>query len=168
MVPKRAFSALKSSSTCKKLEGPEELHLDMQQLVGERKVMPKRECPTLKSPPAGTRLDKSGELHPVMQQTAMDGFSHPDCTKSTNQGRNYYFQADVKVNSKTTTPQVTVRLVARLPVSRQQQGITLWSNKQNKQFDVDRCFRHGDDRVMLSILCASFCFCLSVIFLDFQ
>ena len=68
---KRAFPALKSPSACKGLEGPKELHLEMQQTVDEGKVMPKRECSALKSSPAGTRLDKAGELHPVLQQTAV-------------------------------------------------------------------------------------------------
>ena len=67
VVPKRAFPAMKSPSACKGLEGPEQLHLEMQRTVDEGKVLPKRECPALKPPPAGTMLDKSGELHPVIQ-----------------------------------------------------------------------------------------------------
>ncbi|CAM9426231.1 unnamed protein product [Ascophyllum nodosum] len=92
VVPKRGCSALKSPSACKGLEGPEELHLEVQQTVEESKIMPKHVCSALKSSPADTRLDKSGELHPLMQQIAVDGFSHADCTRSTYQGGNTLFK----------------------------------------------------------------------------
>ena len=102
VVPKRAFPALKSPSACKGLEGLGELHLEMQQIVDQGKVMLKRECPALKSPPADVRLDKSVELHPLMQQVAVGGFSRADCTRSTDQAGNLSFQADIRVNTKTT------------------------------------------------------------------
>ena len=69
----------------------------------------------------------------------MDGVSHADCTRSTDQAGALNFQADVGKDSE-TTPQVTVRRVARLPMSRQQQRMIAWSNEQNKQFDPGRCF----------------------------
>ena len=91
-VPTRVLPALKSPLARMGLEEPEELHLDMQQTVDEGKVMPKSECPVLKSPPAGTRLDKSGELYPVMKQTPVDGFSHADCSSSTDKGESFFFK----------------------------------------------------------------------------
>ena len=103
------------------------------------KAAPKRGFSVLKSTPAGTRWDKSGELHPVMQEIAVDAFSHVECTRSTGHAGNFSFQTHVGENPK-TTPQVSVRQVTRLPMSRKQQRMIAWSNDQNKQFGPGRCF----------------------------
>ena len=47
-MSKCAFLALKLPSAWWGLQGPEELHLKMQQTVDKDKVVPKRECPALK------------------------------------------------------------------------------------------------------------------------
>ena len=111
----------------------------MQQTVGEGKVISKREYPALKSPPVRTRLDKSRELASSCDTAnrCSNGFSRADCTRSTDQGGNLYFQADVGVVLELTTAQAAVRQIARLPMSRQQQRMIVGSNEQNKQF----CFK---------------------------
>ena len=70
------------------------------------------------------------------------------------------------MNPEPTTAQVTVRLVARLPMGRQQ--MIAGSNEQNKQFDPGKCFCRGASRFVFCILYATFCFCLSAIFLCFS
>ena len=85
----------------------------------ESKVVPKHAFPALKSPPADTKFDKSRELHAVMKQTAVNGFSRANCTRSTNQGEHFFFQADVRMDPETTT-QVAARQFMKLPMAWQQ------------------------------------------------
>ena len=56
-----------------------------QVLGGEGKVAPKRECPVLEATLAGTGLERPRQLHLEMRQTAVDGFSHADDTRSFKQ-----------------------------------------------------------------------------------
>ena len=83
-------------------------------LGGKGKMMPKRKCPVLKPPPTGTRLGIPGESHPEMQQLRIRG-------KFTFSSRRW-------VNPETTS-QVTARQLAKLPMIRQQGGVTAWSTE---------------------------------------
>ena len=92
-----------------------EIQLERAQgLVGKGKMMPKRKCPVLKPPPAGTRLGIPGESHPEMQQLRIRG--------------KFTFSSKRRVNPETTS-QVTARQLAKLPMIRQQGGVTAWSTE---------------------------------------
>ena len=76
---------------------------------------------------AGTNIDR--------QQTAVDGFSLADGTRSSKQRGAFYFQAAYWIIFEETTSQVTARQeFARLPMSRQQRQVEMITEK-NKQFD---------------------------------
>ena len=102
-----------------------------------------------------------------MQQTAVDSFSHADYTKKTDQGGFLSFQVDIGVNPEpTTTVQVTVRQLARLPMSRQLQTTIAGSNEQNKQFNPGSVSDVGG-AASCFVLCATLCFVFLLFFISF-
>ena len=77
--------------------------------------------------------------------------------RSTGQGEDHPFQADVEVNPETITSQVAARQeFARLPMGWQLQGMIAGSKEQNKQFDPGKYFCRIAGRFVFCILCVFF------------
>ena len=97
---------------------------------GESNVEPKRESMLKQPPSAGTVLERSEQLYLKMRQTAVNDLSLADGTRRSKQEGVFCFEADIGVSEVTARQEF-----ARLPMSRQQQGVIKPSSEQNKQFD---------------------------------
>ena len=78
----------------------------------------------------------TGKMKHGAQQTTFDDVSIADFTRILKEGDDFSLEADVRVNPKTTTSQVTAHQeFARLPISSQHQEVIASRTKQGKQFD---------------------------------
>ena len=66
-------------------------------------MVSKQKCLTTESDCAGTSMERPGQLHLKMQQTAVDGVSLADGKMTSEQGVAFSFQADIGMNSETSS-----------------------------------------------------------------
>ena len=137
VVTKRECLALKSPSACKGLEGAREshpvtLHFAVDGILhADQEGNPFFQAEVGMDPETTHVTARHFVRLPMMVRQQQE-----TTARGTNQGRNYPFQAEVGVNLRIATAQVAARQeFARLPMSRQQQGMIAGSNEQNKRFD---------------------------------